>query len=289
MRLSTGIEELDDKLGGGLIPGTMTVLVGSSGIGKTQLGIHFANGGNTQNESLGIILDLIARADSQGHAEYAKRIANWQLKSEEFASFDPKTFFDDAKFYEHYLQVISTQGKRVTKKDLDFDEWHNWQSEQAKNLSRTIAFLFGHFSHGVRRLVIDGIEPVEHQSDSMQFEILEYIYHQIVRKEPFWVARDLFRQHFRANEEAILTHSYNQEDIGCMVLYTSPESSLESMIEKPLESGDLLAGANTIIYLGKIRDGLRFRRALYISKHRGSACSDEIIPFEISESGMNLC
>jgi len=31
-RLSTGVEGLDELLGGGLLPGTLTVVVGSSGI-----------------------------------------------------------------------------------------------------------------------------------------------------------------------------------------------------------------------------------------------------------------
>ncbi len=33
-----GIEELDRELGGGLIPGTLTVVAGATGVGKTQLG-----------------------------------------------------------------------------------------------------------------------------------------------------------------------------------------------------------------------------------------------------------
>ena len=44
-RLSTGISDLDDLLGGGLLPGTLTVCAGATGIGKTQLGLHFANQG----------------------------------------------------------------------------------------------------------------------------------------------------------------------------------------------------------------------------------------------------
>ncbi len=44
-----------------------------------------------------------------------------------------------------------------------------------------------------------------------------------------------------------------------MILYTSHESTLEGLIERPLEEGDLLSNANTLIYLGKIRDGSRFR------------------------------
>ena len=53
-----------------------------------------------------------------------------------------------------------------------------------------------------------------------------------------------------------------------------------------LEEGDLLAGANTVIYLAKIRDGNRMARGLYIAKHRGSACDDSIVPFEITDTGI---
>ena len=38
-RQSTGITGLDAMLGGGLIPGTLTVVVGATGIGKTQVGL----------------------------------------------------------------------------------------------------------------------------------------------------------------------------------------------------------------------------------------------------------
>ena len=36
-RQSTGVADLDRRLGGGLVPGTLTVVVGATGIGKTQL------------------------------------------------------------------------------------------------------------------------------------------------------------------------------------------------------------------------------------------------------------
>ncbi len=55
-----------------------------------------------------------------------------------------------------------------------------------------------------------------------------------------------------------------------------------------MDEGDLLANANTVIYLGKIRDGARIRRALYIPKHRGSPCSEEIVPYRIDEKGVHV-
>jgi circadian clock protein KaiC len=44
-RLFTGIDGLDALLGGGLLAGTLTVVVGSAGIGKTQLGLQFLHAG----------------------------------------------------------------------------------------------------------------------------------------------------------------------------------------------------------------------------------------------------
>ena len=85
----------------------------------------------------------------------------------------------------------------MTRRDLDFDAWHDWQAELARRLDASIAFFYGNFVRGVRRAVVDGIEPVDRPSDSIQIELFEYVYHQILRKDPEWVARDLFREHYR--------------------------------------------------------------------------------------------
>ena len=76
--------------------------------------------------------------------------------------------------------------------------------------------------------------------------------------------------------------------MGSILSYTSRETSLDALIDKPLEEGDFFAQANTVIYLGKIRDGRKFRRAMYIFKHRGSACDDEIIFYEIDDAGLHI-
>ena len=76
-RFSTGIPALDQMLGGGLIPGTLTVVMGATGIGKTQLGLQFANAGRQQEGERGILFDMTSRGDAQNHADYARRICDW--------------------------------------------------------------------------------------------------------------------------------------------------------------------------------------------------------------------
>ena len=79
LRLGSGVPGLDEHLGGGLIPGTLTVVVGASGIGKTQLGLQFAQAGLSQEGRRGVLFDMNARIDPQSHAEYAERMFSWRL------------------------------------------------------------------------------------------------------------------------------------------------------------------------------------------------------------------
>lgn len=288
-RLSTGVAGLDELLGGGLIPGTLTVVVGASGIGKTQLGVQFANAGLAQEHHRGILFDLTARIDSQSHAVYAERMCDWRLAAVD-ASQHPKIegFFEASRSHGDYLHVFHERGQRVTQRDLGYDAWHDWQAELASKLAVTIGFFYGNFMSGVRRAVLDGIEPADRPSESIQFELLEYIYHQILRKDSDWVARDLLRQDFRANAEHVAAHQYDYKQVGCLALVTSHEMMLDPLVERPLVDGDLLANANTLIYLGKIREGTKFGRGMFIAKHRGSACSDEVIRYTIDDRGLKI-
>ena len=271
------------------MPGTLTVLVGSTGIGKTQFGLQYAAAGAAQEGRTGIVFDMSARGDPQSHADYARRMFGWELRPEDPEGMvDPARFFDPKRRQGDYLHVFDVRGRRVTRSDVDFDTWHDWQAHLARRLNASIGFFYGNFTRGVRRAVIDGVEPVDRPSDSIQFELFEYVYHQILRKDPEWVARDLFREHYRANADEAAQHVYDPAAVGCVLLYTAHETTLDALIERPLAEGDLLSNANTLIYLGKIREGTRFRRAMYIAKHRGSACTDEILPYRINEHGLAL-
>jgi len=289
MRHSTGHDQLDEMLGGGLLPGALTVVVGATGIGKTQLGIAYADAGQQQESRRGIIFDMTARGDSQSHDEYAERIAGWPC-----TPFEPPERAEMARLLTSqekigdYLRAFDMQGRRVGRRDLEPEDWDAWRAELTRRLNRTIAFFYANFAGGVRRAVIDGIEPTDRPAESIQLELFEYIYHQILRKDCEWVARDLFREQFRAHAELIHRRRYASEEIGCLALCTSHEAMLEDLISRPLDEGDLLAGANTLILMGKIREGSRMRRALYIAKHRGSRCSDDIVPYEIDQSGLQF-
>ncbi len=288
-RFSTGIPDLDALLGGGLMPGSLTVVMGASGIGKTQLGISFANQGRQQEGERGIIFDLTSRGDSQNHADYAIRLCDWEFSEQPLHDrADLTNIWVRDAVRRDYMHIFRRSGRRVTSSDLSEDDWREWQYEQAKKLDQAIAFFYGNFVHGVRRCVIDGVEPVDKASDSIQFEMFEYIYHQILRKEHDWVARDLFRVAFRENAKVIAQHAYDHGELACLLLYTSHEVMLDGLLTRPLETGDVLSNANTIILMGKTRDGNRMGRALHVAKHRGSACDESIVPFEITDQGLSL-
>jgi len=314
VRQSTGVSGLDDLLGGGLIPGTLTVVVGATGIGKTQLGLQFAHAGREQEGGRGIVFDCSSRGDSQSHREYAQRMFDWPLAAMDAerqvdlegvfpvgtalrggpgatsgSSFGPpRDATEGVPYSADYLHIFDYHGRRVTRRDLDWDDWRNWQAELNARLRAAIAFLYGNFVRGVRRVVIDGIEPADRPGESIQFNLFEYLYHQILRKDPEWVARDLFREAYLRHAEEAARHVYDPGQIGCLLLYTSHETMLDDLISRPLDEGDVLSNANTLIYMGKIRDGNRLSRGLYIAKHRGSACEERIVGYKIGEGGLTL-
>ena len=267
----------------------LTVVMGATGIGKTQLGLHFANAGRQQEGEHGILFDMTSRGDSQNHADYAARLFDWPLSERQISERPhPSDVWDRDLARRDYLHIFRRSGRRVTVSDLSHDDWQEWKVELMRKLDWAISFFYGNFVNGVRRCVIDGVEPTDRASDSFQFEMFEYIYHQILHKEADWVARDLFRAQFRENADRVAERMYDHQQLACLLLYTSHEVLLDELLSRPIESGDVLSNANTIILMGKVRDGLKMRRALHVAKHRGSACDDSIVPFEVTDTGLKL-
>src|SRR6478735_1737331 len=106
-RISTGIAELDRMLGGGLVPGTLTVVMGATGIGKTQLGLQFAEAGRRQEGERGIVFDMTSRGDAQNHVDYARRMFDWTMTSRSVDdSYLPEDIWNRDRMRSDYFHIF---------------------------------------------------------------------------------------------------------------------------------------------------------------------------------------
>jgi len=286
-RQSFGLEELDRRLGGGLIPGTLTVVAGATGVGKTQLGLRWADAGRTAEGLRGVLCDLTSRGDSQNHAPYASRLFGWELREHTLTPApDLERAWDKSREIGDYFHPLDRAGRRVTRADLEPEQWHEWKTDLSRVFRGAAGFFYQHFARGARRAVFDGFEPASRFSESIQFEFFEYVYHHVVRQDDEWAAREWLREQYRAQRDRVLRHRYDQRTIGCLCLYTTSQVMLDELMTAPIGEGGIFATANTIIVMGRTREDGRFGRALAIPKHRGSVCSDDIVPYRISDEGL---
>ena len=291
-RVSTGLPKLDDMLGGGLLPGTLTVVYGATGIGKTHLGLTFADAGRGADGARGIVLDMNGRGDSQQHDEYAGRLFSWPLAPwthtvTPMADPYPPAGQMDA-FYSNALKWVGrTRDFQVPTSDGAWEFDWNWKAQANHAFYTVRPFMYFHFAAGSRRVVVDGVEPMDSPADSIQCHLFEEVYRTVIHRDAETLGMEICLPVWK-HREFIEGHCYDHRTITTLLLVTTEETRLEDLIARKVATGDAGATANTIVVMGSERVGNRLGRMLCVVKHRGSAMSDEIVEYRITSQGIAI-
>jgi RecA/RadA recombinase len=291
-RVSTGLTRLDDMLGGGLLPGTLTVVYGATGIGKTHLGLTFAEAGRAADGARGIVLDMNGRGDSQQHDEYAARLFAWSLRPWTHTvtpMADPHPPAEQMEaFYSNALRWVGrVRDFQVPTPDGGFEFDWNWKAQANHAFYTVRPFMYFHFAAGSRRVVVDGVEPMDSPADSIQFHLFDEVYRTVIHRDAETLGMEICLPVWK-HREFIDAHRYPHTAITTLLLVTTEETRLEDLIARKVAAGDIGATANTILVMGSERIGNRLGRMLCVVKHRGSAMSDEIVEYKISPRGLEI-
>jgi len=237
----------------------------------------------------GLIFDMNARGDSQQHLAYAARLYGWDLGrwSHSVAPMaDPyppadqmEAFYCDAFPWVGKLkdyQVVSGDG-------VEFD-W-NWKAMYNHALYTVRPFVYFHLGAGSRRIVVDGIEPMDVPADYIQPYIVDELYRKTIHRDSETLGMEICLPVWK-HRAFIDSHRYEHAAVSTLLLVTTEETQLEHLIARKVAAGDIGAVANTILVMGSERVGNRLGRFLCVVKHRGSAMSDEIAEYRVSEQGI---
>jgi KaiC/GvpD/RAD55 family RecA-like ATPase len=291
-RVSTGVPRLDAMLDGGLLPGTLTVVYGATGIGKTHLGLTFADHGRVADGARGILVDMNGRGDSQQHAEYAARLFDWRLTEWTHAvtpMSDPyPPAAQQAADYSNALRWVGRlRDFQVPTPDGGWEFDWNWKAVYNHALYTVRPFMYFHFAAGTRRVVVDGVEPMDSPADSIQFWLFDELYRKTIHRDAETLGMEICLPVWK-HRTFIDAHRYDHAAITTLLLVTTEEVRLDDVLARKVATGDIGATANTIIVLGHERVGTRLARMLCVVKHRGSAMSDEIVEYRIGPRGVEL-
>ena len=291
-RVSTGNPKLDTMLGGGLLPGTLTVVYGATGIGKTHLGLTFAAHGAVADGARGIVLDMNGRGDSQQHDEYAARLFEWSLATwihTVTPMAEPMPPADQMRAY--YSNALRWVGRvrdfQVPTSDGAWEFDWNWKATYNHALYTVRPFMYFHFAAGARRVVVDGVEPMDVPADSIQFHMFDDVYRTIIHRDAETLGMEICLPVWK-HRAFIDGHRYDHTRTTTVLLVTTEETRLEDLLARKVAVGDTGATANTILVMGSERVGNRLARMLAVVKHRGSAMTDEIAEYRITANGLEI-
>ncbi|MFQ5897765.1 MAG: RAD55 family ATPase [Candidatus Methylomirabilia bacterium] len=290
-RVSTGIPRLDELLGGGLLPGTLAVVYGATGIGKTHFGLTFAHHGLAVDRAPGLVFDMNARGDSQQHHAYAERLFGWALgRWTHTVRPMANPYPPDGTLADCYSNAFPWTGKISdyqvpTPGGSEFD-W-SWKGAYNRALYTVRPFFYFHFCAGARRVVVDGVEPTGAPSESIQLFLFDDLYRRVIHREAETFGMEICLPVWK-HREFIDAHRYDHRAVTTLLLVTTEESRLEDLIARKVGAGDVGAVANTVLVMGSERVERRLGRFCCVVKHRGSAMSEEIVEYRITERGIEF-
>jgi hypothetical protein len=251
--------------------------------------LAFAAHGRQADGAPGVLFDMNARGDSQQHHEYARRLYGWELgrwthtvrpMAEPFPSADQmQAFYCDALPWVGKLRDYQVQ----TPGGPEFD-W-NWKAVYNHAMYTVRPFIYFHLGAGSRRIVVDGIEPMDIPADYIQPYLFDELYRKVIHRDSETLGMEICLPVWR-HRAFIDAHRYDAGQVTTLLLVTTEETQLEHLIARKVAARDIGAVANTIAVMGSERVGLRLARLLCVVKHRGSAKSDEIVEYRIGEGGL---
>jgi hypothetical protein len=176
---------------------------------------------------------------------------------------------------------------QVSTPDGSYEFDWNWKAMYNHALYTVVPFIYFHLAAGTRRVVVDGVEPMDQPADSIQFWMFDELYRKTIHRDAETLGMEICLPVWK-HRAFIDGHLYDHAAVTTLLLVTTEETRIEDLLARKVAVGDIGATANTIVVMGSERVGNRMARLLSVVKHRGSAMSDEIVEYRIGSAGLEL-
>jgi hypothetical protein len=279
-------------LGGGVLPGTMVLIRGARGAGKTKLALGFAARGHDEEGRRGLVLDLSLKGDEQRHRPYAKvqsgwSLGPWDLDRPKILKKWPSERTVAARGYFH-MAASDYEVESVDRDRLTFEEFEALNHRFDYRMALLEPFLFFHRYYGARRIIVDGLEPTGDPRGSVQHRLLHRLYARLLQASPGDLGREALRQGYGRSRARVARARFQARDAAVLVLETSQETSLDRLIRARVPPGALDPLATTVILMGERDLGDRVVPAVFVAKHRGAARDGRKLPLRLSARGVQV-
>ena len=168
----------------------------------------------------------------------------------------------------------------------EFD-W-NWKATYNHALYTVRPFLYFHFAAGSRRVVVDGVEPMDSPADSIQFYMFDELYRKTIHRDaetlgmeiclPVWQHREFIDAHLLSAHRHHHACCWSPPRRRGWKTCWPARWRRATSAPPPTPSWCWAASGS----------GSRLARMLCVVKHRGSAMSDEIVEYRVTDRGFTL-